>query len=70
MPFATTPLSVPEGTQYETDRKVERLEFGEDAAGAFIVLHFEAPLYGRPTSIRAPITQAAYEAHAAPNNPA
>lgn len=65
MAFAPTPLSVPEGTQYQTDRQVERVEFGEDGGGAFVILHFQAPLYRRPTSVRAPITQAAYEAHTA-----
>ena len=67
MSFGPTPLSVPEGTQYETDRQVERLEFEEDGGATFIILHFEAPLTGRATSIRAPITQAAYEADATRN---
>ena len=70
MSFGPTPLPVPEGTQYETDRKVERLDFGEDAGGTFVILHFEPPLTGRPTTIRAPITRDACEAYAPRNNPA
>ena len=69
MSFGPTPLPVPEGTQYETDRKVERLEFAEDGGGPFVILHFEAPLTGRATSIRAPIARDPYEAHAARNVP-
>ena len=69
MSFGSTPLPVPEATKYETDRQVERLEFREDGGGTFVILHFEAPLTGRATSIRAPITQAAYEAYAARNVP-
>ena len=43
MSFGRTPLPVPEATHYETNQKVERLEFEEDGGGTFIVLHFEAP---------------------------
>lgn len=63
MSFGPTPLPVAEGTQYETDRQVERLEFEEDGGGTFIILHFEAPMTGRATSIRAPIAREVYEAH-------
>ena len=69
MSFGRTPLPVPEGTQYETDRQVERLEFGEDDGGTFVILHIDAPMVGRATSIRAPITRDAYEAYAARNIP-
>ena len=65
MSFGRTPLPVPEATHYETNQKVERLEFEEDGGGTFIVLHFEAPVTGRATSIRAPITREACEAYAA-----
>lgn len=68
MSFASTPLPVPEGTRYETDRQVERLEFEDGPGGMFVILHFEAPLTGRVTSIRAPITRDVCEPYAARNN--
>ena len=54
MSFGSTPLPVAEGAHYETDQKVERLDFDDDGGGTFIVLHFEAPVTGRATSIRRP----------------
>ena len=63
MPFAKTPLSVPEGGCYETDQKVERLDFAEEDGDTFIVLHFEAPVTGRSASIRAPIAREIYDAY-------
>ena len=62
MPFGREPLLVPEGMRSETDRKVERLEFEEDVDNTFVVLHFEAPMTGRATNIRVPITREVYDA--------
>ena len=69
MSFGRTPLPIPEGAHYETDQKVERLDFEDEGGGIFIVLHFEPRVVGRATSVRAPITQATYEAYVARNVP-
>ena len=63
MPFGRQPLVVPEGARYETDQKVARLEFEEEGVDTFVVLHFEAPVTGRPTCLRAPITREIHDTH-------
>ena len=46
---------------HEICRTVERLEFGVDENGTpILVLHF-APVDGRATNVRVPITQEIYE---------
>ncbi len=57
MSLGPTALNVPEGTLYWTARTVERVEYGKDADGAFIVLQFMAPLTVKATGIRAHVTR-------------